>query len=160
MGCSTIIQEFDLAGIVDPGRRRQRLWLQLFNRVVDVTQRDILGEARDANAWRHDEANVSALKFFVELQCVEDLFTCKIWRETYGQIEFSEEISNHVALIWRQPGFLRRNGARRDHSEADRFTMKEGVITSRALNRVTHSVPEIQNGAIASLIPFIFCDNF
>jgi hypothetical protein len=42
----------------------------LFNRFANVIERDIFGYVRDANAWRHHEANVSAFKFFVELQRV------------------------------------------------------------------------------------------
>ncbi len=86
------------------GLASDALALQCMDRFADIVDRYIARQARGADTRRHNKTNFSALEFFVELQCVDDLFARKLWRQTRRQLESLEKIDNFIALIRRQSG--------------------------------------------------------
>ena len=61
-----------VAGIVDPGRRSQRLRLQFTNRFADIVHCDVGRDSRRTNVRRDNKSNFSGFEFLVELQRVDD----------------------------------------------------------------------------------------
>ena len=114
---------------------------------------------RSADSRRHDESDFSVFEFFVELQCVEDLFAREIFRQRRGQLELPEKIDNCIPLIRRQSSPSFGDGARSDNSKAQCFSVQKLAIISRALNRVTNRVTEIQKRALAGPVAFVFRDD-
>src|SRR5207245_10065093 len=76
---------------------------------------------RSADSRRHDESDFSAFEFFVELQCVEDLFAREIFWQRRGQLKLPEKIDNCIPLIRRQSSPSDGDGARSVNSKAQCF---------------------------------------
>src|SRR5438874_3437011 len=136
------------------------LALQIFNRLTNILQRYVGGEMRSADPRRHNESDFSTFEFFIELQCVDDLFSREVSRQTRGQFESREKIANGVALIRREPSSSDGDGARSDNSKAQRFSVKKLAIISRAFDGVTDRVTEIKKSALASPVTLVFGHDF
>src|SRR6266478_8771049 len=111
---------------------------------------------RRSNCRRQDETNFSALEFFVELQPVENFLARKICRQPSRQFEYAQKIDNCISLVSRQTGFLDRDGARRNNSEADSFAVEKFPIITRAFNRVADSMTKVEQRAFSRLIQLVF----
>src|SRR5437879_4847737 len=132
------------------------LALQIFNRLTNILKRYVGCEMRSADPRRHNESDFSTFEFFIELQCVDDLFSREVFRQTRGQFESREKIADGVALIRRESSSSDGDGARSDNSKAQRFSVKKFPVIARALDRVANCVPEIKKGALASLVALVF----
>src|SRR5437764_10206050 len=71
-GWSNIIRKLVIAAIVDPGRRSQRLRLQLRNRFANILHRHICRDARSADLRDHHKTDFAAFELLIELQRFED----------------------------------------------------------------------------------------
>src|SRR5438046_10637301 len=119
------------------------LALQVFNRFANILERYVVCEMRSANPGRHNKSDFSAFEFFIELQCVEDLFAREILRQSRGQRELPEKIDNRIALIRRQPSSSDGDGARGYNSKAQCFSVQKLAISPPPPNRVPKRITEI-----------------
>src|ERR1041385_7902564 len=129
--------------------------LQFIHRFSDIFHGHIAGKARCPNARRHDKPDLSTFEFFVVRQCVKNFLAREISRQLRWQLEPAQKIENCALLIRRQASFFSRDRASRDDSEAERFAVKEFPVISSTLDRVAHSVSEIENRALTRAIAFV-----
>src|SRR5260370_21813011 len=115
---------------------------------------------RRSDPRRHNKADFSALEFLVECQRFENLLAWKIWRQMRRQLELPQKIDNRIALIARQSSAFYRDFGGRDNSKTDRFAVKKFAIIPGALDRVTHSMSEIEKRALAGAITLVFRHDF
>src|SRR4029453_14371685 len=96
-----------------------------------------------SNLWGDDEPDFAALEFFVELERFQDFFPRNLGRQLRRKLKFFQKIDNRVPVVLREPGFPGKDFTGRDHSESDRFSVRNFLVISGALDRVPDRVTEV-----------------
>src|SRR5205807_9059352 len=126
--------------------------------LADIVECDLVAEIGCAYFRRDNVSDVSALEFFVELHRAYDFIPWKILRQTRRQIESSQNVDHRIAVSGREAGSFNWNSACSDDSQAEGFAAKKFPVISRAFQRATDGVADIQKGAFGCLVAIGFRD--